>query len=303
MFELSSGMTMGFSFGLLIFIAYMLTKCRFQVQEGYLAVLEEFGKTEFIDESKKQVKTYGPGLHFKKPWQTARTVSVMEQMLELSGAEGGTTAMASDGTMLRFDSTVRFTPLRSQIYDYLFALEQPINHVKSLFVCLLRNEIANFDGNSSVGQQEQKIALTPPTMQPGSYAVIRRERRLLNRSIQDFCRDQIGDRYGVNFDGVDLTDILPPDELAEALNSVINAHSEAQSLYARMEGECEQQILAAQKGLGIASARAKAVQEEITTMADILAELQKSGTLNHYLERRRAEVFADARTSYVKRPT
>ena len=80
---------MGFSFGLLIFIAYMLTKCRFEVQEGYLAVLEEFGKTEFIDESKKQVKTYGPGLHFKKPWQTARKVSVMEQMLELSGAEGG----------------------------------------------------------------------------------------------------------------------------------------------------------------------------------------------------------------------
>jgi regulator of protease activity HflC (stomatin/prohibitin superfamily) len=292
---------LAFGSGLLLTLLFVATRCRFQVQEGHLAVLISFGKALHSGQ-KQQLKTFGPGLHLKWPWQVVHDVSVMEQMIDLSGEEGGTTAMASDGTMLRLDSKLRFTPLEDHLYHYLFSMERPIEHVKGLFICLLRNEIANFDQQDT---RTDKEALVPylPNVRVGSYAAIRRERRLLNQHIQEFCKTQIGDRYGVRFDGVDLTDILPPDELAHALNGVMNAQSEAQRLLAQTEAECEQRMLAANKGLAIARARAKAVEDEIGTMAGLLTELQRNGTLDLYIDRRRGEVYADARLSYMKRPS
>ncbi len=288
-----------FSTGLTVYVGYLLSQCRFEVQEGHLAVTTRFGKADFSNETVKELKTYKPGLHFKWPWQKVQEISLMEQMIELSGEEGGTRAMASDGTMLRLDSTLRYTPVEKNLYNLLFSIEKPLEHVKGIFICLLRNEIANFD---QVGSKESDIHSDAPLLnaQVGSYAALRRERKLLNSRIQNFCRSQIGDRYGIRFDGVDLTDILPPNELANALNSVINAQSEAQRLYAQTESECEQRVQAAKKGLAIARAKSNATEEEIATIGEILADLQDNGTLQHYVKRRRAEVFAESRTSFVR---
>ncbi len=293
-----------FTIGFILYLIYLLPKCRFSVQEGHIAVATMFGKALHLSESSPQLKSFGPGLHFKWPWQKMQEVSLMEQMIELSGEEGGITAMASDGTMLRLDSKLRFTPIKRDLYNFLFSIEKPIEHMKGLFICLLRNEIANFDHQEFITrQQEQKKdpSILSAT-QVGSYAAIRRERKMLNNKIQAFCRQQIGDRYGIRFDGVDLTDILPPDELAHALNGVINAQSEAHKLYAQTEGECEQRLLAAQKSLNIAQAKSKAAEEEISTMTRLLGDLQDNGTLALYIDRRRTEVFAESRTSFIKRP-
>ncbi|MBP6217433.1 MAG: hypothetical protein KA436_02475 [Oligoflexales bacterium] len=296
----------GFFLGLIVYILYLLSKSYFYVQEGCLAVVTIFGKALELERNvhpQRRLRTFSPGFHRKLPWQKVKMVSLMEQMIELSGEEGGTLAMASDGTMLRLDSKLRFTPVKEDLYNFLFSIEKPIEHVKGLFICLLRNEIANFDQNDTLelaGRQSDRLSQHTSV---GSYAAIRRERTLLNHRIRDFCRLWIGDRYGIRFDGVDLTDILPPDELAHALNGVINAQSEAQKLYAQKEGESEQRFLAAKKGLSIAKMKAKAVEEEIQTMAKILVELEENKTLDLYLERRRAEVYSDARTSFMMRPT
>ncbi|MBM4253030.1 MAG: SPFH domain-containing protein [Deltaproteobacteria bacterium] len=289
--------------GLTIYALYGLSRCLFQVSEGEIAVISAFGKSKFSNVSSKQLKVYAPGLHLKLPWECVQKVSMKEQILELSGDESGITAMTADGTTLAINAIVRITLAKDSLYQFIIGLEHPIDHLKSWFTCLLQDQIANFDQKLRTSVPSQGTLASSDDIKLGSYAVIRRERRLLNQGIQEFCRHQIGDRYGVSFDGIDLTDILPPDELAEALNSVINAHSEAQSLLARTEGECEQQVIAAAKGLDIAKARAQAVEQEISTMVDVLAKLQKDGTLSAYLERRRAEVYADARTSYIKRPS
>lgn len=288
-----------FVIGFLLYLVYLLPKCRFSVQEGHIAVSTIFGKAIRFSESSPQLKSFGPGFHLKWPWQKIQEVSLMEQMIELSGEEGGTTAMASDGTMLRLDSKLRFTPIKRDLYNFLFSIEKPIEHMKGLFICLLRNEIANFD-HQQQEQKENPSVLSP--IQVGSYAALRRERKMLNNKIQSFCKQQIGDRYGIRFDGVDLTDILPPDELAHALNGVINAQSEANKLNAQTECECQQRLLAAQKNFNIAQAKARAAEEEINTMTRLLSNLQENGTLALYVERRRAEVFAESRTSFIKRP-
>lgn len=297
--------------GLGVALVYVLFKSSFRVDEGHLAVLVAFGKAESLSPSdQKKLKTYGPGIHWKKPWQHAVVVSMKEQTLDLNREEGGGTAMADDGTILRLDSFVRYVPVKEELYEFLFGLERPLDHITGLFTCLLRNEIANFrqpsvaslgDGSSAAGEERASLSVRFDfAQQAGSYALIRRERKLLNDRIEAFCRMKIDDRYGVRFNAVDLADILPPDELADALNAVIQAHSEAEALLHRAEAECQQRILSAERGLGIAMARSQAIEAEIRKLCSFLDELDRKGVLDAYVARRRAEVMSESRTLFLK---
>lgn len=287
----------GFLGGCLVAATITMIKSVYRIEEGHLGVLLTFGKADFLDEEKGLLKMNPPGLHFKWPWQTVVTVTMMEQSLDLSGKDGGISAMASDGTILRLDSRLRYAPVREELYDYLFALRKPVEHIKGLFTCLLRNEIANFKVT------EPALGIAQTDTNTGSYSVIRRERKLLNHRLEGFARDKMGGRYGVRFDGVDLTDILPPDELADALNAVFNAQTEADTRYARAEGEAQSRILAAEKGVLIAADRARAAEIEIRTLGKYLAELKAGGTLKEYVERRKAEATFESRAVFLRRAT
>lgn len=212
-------------------------------------------------------------------------------------------AMADDGTILRLDSFVRYVPVEKVLYEHLFGVERPLEHITGLFTCLLRNEIANFRGTAE--DQTAGSALTTTTRfdfaaQAGSYALIRRERKLLNEAIKHFCEDRIDNRYGVRFVAVDLADILPPDEIANALNAVMQAHSESEARLFRAEGECQQKILAASCGVEIARTRAGATEIEIKRVSKFLEELEDCGVLGAYVARRRSEVTNKSRSLFLK---
>ena len=281
----------GVLIGAIAYGLFVLGRCFFRVEEGHLGVLESFGAAVVDPKDKTKLLTFGPGLHRKLPWQRVHVVSMMEQNLDLSGEEGGRMAMAEDGTVLRFDSILRYAPVEAELKHFLFDMRAPLDHMTGLFTCLLRNEIANFRPSAPI---EGALA------HGGSYGLIRRERKLLNQRIEEFCRTQIGKRYGVRFSAVDLADILPPDELADALNGVMNAQTEADALYHRAEAEAQQRIVAAERGVEIAKARAQAASKEIAKLADHLGELDRLGTLDRYVERRRAEVLAQSRTHFLR---
>jgi regulator of protease activity HflC (stomatin/prohibitin superfamily) len=294
----------GIFVGVIAYGVYLLARCSFRVDQGHLAVLTSFGAAVKND---KELKTYGPGLHFKWPWQRVHHVAMMEQSLELSGEEGGRTAMAYDGTILRFDSILRFQPIPAELEHFLFELKSPHEHITGLFTSLLRNEIANFQPSTSTSASATAPAAAHGDAvresieaTGGAYAQIRRERALLNQRIEEFCRTQIGRRYGVQFNAVDLTDILPPDELADALNAVINTQTEAESLYSHAEADTRQQVVAAEHGVEIAKARGLATELEINTLGDVLAKLHADGTLADYVGRRRAEVISQSKTLYMR---
>ncbi len=287
----------GIALGLAVYALIVLARCSFRVEEGHLAVLTTFGRADTAD-GKRLLKTHGPGIHGKKPWQKVVTVSMKEQTLDLNAEEGGGMAMADDGTILRLDSFVRYVPVEKELYELLFGLERPLDHITGLFTCLLRNEIANFRG---AAKPDATVAERFDfAQQAGSYALIRRERKLLNEHIEAFCKERIDNRYGVRFNAVDLADILPPDELADALNAVIQASSEAEAMLFRAEGECQQRILAAERGVDIARARAAAVGLEIKKLAGYLAELEAKGVLDAYVARRRSEVLGESRAVFLK---
>jgi regulator of protease activity HflC (stomatin/prohibitin superfamily) len=280
--------------GAAAYCVYLLARCSFRVEQGHLAVLTSFGAA--IKDGPR-LETYAPGLHFKWPWQRVHHVAMMEQSLELSGEEGGRTAMTYDGTILRFDSILRFQPVPADLEHFLFELRSPHEHVTGLFTSLLRNEIANFHPTADRGDDALRDSIYATG---GAYAQIRRERALLNQRIEEFCRTQIGRRYGVQFNAVDLTDILPPDELANALNAVINTQTEAESLYSHAEANTRQQIVAAEHGIEIAKARGLATELEINKLGDVLAQLHAEGTLADYVGRRRAEVVSQSKTLYMR---
>ncbi|HZH03666.1 MAG TPA: SPFH domain-containing protein [Myxococcaceae bacterium] len=286
------GLAVGFS----LYGVYAVTRCFFQVRQGHLAVLTAFGRALVRTDDPKRLKTYGPGLHVKRPWEKVHDVPMMEQNLDLSGEEGGQTAMAEDGTVLRFDSILRYVPVESELSHFLFGMRSPLEHTTGLFTCLLRNEIANFRATP----ETSALLAAQPQVQGGSYALIRRERGALNRRIETFSRKEIGRRYGIQFNAVDLVDILPPDELADALNAVIQAGQEAEAQYARAESDCEQRVLAAERGVAIAQANAKAAETEILRLGDYLSDLARQKTLLPYVDRRRAEVTSESRLVYLK---
>jgi regulator of protease activity HflC (stomatin/prohibitin superfamily) len=292
-------LTAGIALGLVLYGVFILYRCSFKVEEGHLAVLTTFGRAETTN-GKKALKTYRPGVHWKMPWQKAVDVSMKEQTLDLNAEEGGGTAMADDGTILRLDSFVRYVPVEKELYEFLFGLERPLDHIRGLFTCLLRNEIANFRGAKQNTQSQSLAQRFDFAQQAGSYALIRRERKLLNEHIESFCEERIDNRYGVHFNAVDLADILPPDELADALNAVIQSNSEAEALLFRAEGECQQRILAAERGVSIARARSGAVEVEMRKLASYLAELEEKGVLDSYVARRKSEVLGESRALFLK---
>lgn len=264
-----------------------------RVPEGHIAVLTSFGAAE--REATGALRTRAPGLHLKWPWQKVVLVSMMEQTIELAG-EGAIRTMAADGTALRLDATLRYRPDRAMLEEFLFGLQHPLEHVSTLFTCLLRNELANVV--SAPRPSPHSVADALPE-EAGSYALIRRERGLLSSRIADFCKARIGDEHGIEFNAVDLTDILPPDELRDALNAVMQARSAAEAHHYRAESECRQRVLEARQGVAIARSRARAAADELDTLGKALTTLHRQGVLGDYVRRRKAEVLAESRLLYV----
>ena len=136
--------TIGLLVGLATHIFYLGYRSAFRVNEGHVGVVTTFGAALRDPGDPKRLKVFRPGLHAKFPWQEAQTVSLMEAIIDLSGAEGARTAMAEDGTTLRLDSVLRYLPVSDELYNFVFDMTAPKEHVTGLFTCLLRNEIANF---------------------------------------------------------------------------------------------------------------------------------------------------------------
>ncbi len=202
--------------------------------------------------------------------------------------------MLNDGNVIRLDSMLRYVPESDGLEHYLFGMHQRDEHLTGLFTCLMRNEVANVKVPPSKGTD---LKVTDDA--GGAYAVIRRERQLINQRISEFCRQVLGDRYGVRFKAVDIVDIHPPDELADALNAVMSARAAADELRFRAESECAQRLLSAEEGVEIARLRAAAIETEMIGLGDHLVTLHESGVLDAYVNRRKDEVLSDVRTVYL----
>lgn len=299
---ITSSFLVGIGIGLLTVCLVAFLFSSFKVEEGHLAVLTRFGavltegeqplksKNEIDFVESRIVKTYRPGFHLKKPWDKVHRFSIMERVIDLTGEDGGQHTLAADGTLLRIDAKIRFVPLSNNYYSYLFEFKNPVAHLREMFTCLLRNEIANFSSGST-----EKFDFI------GSYSQIRRDRSMLNQQMDLFYRDNIGSKYGVQFKHTDLIDILPPPELDNALNAIQNAQTESDTIYARAEANSRQRMAAAEQGLEIAKIKAEATAIEILTLAETIKKLMAEGQWQQYLQHRKIEILGDSRLTFVQK--
>lgn len=282
---LSLGLLIGFGLLALALVAASLVR----VDEGHVAVLTRFGAAR---RRGAELLLCGPGLHFKAPWDRSLIVPTHEQTLSFVGEQAGHRVMAADGTLLRFDCAVRWVPALPALERLLFDLRAPVPHIQELFACILRAEVAAFESAGGPGDADW-------IRHAGSYATIRRELGRLRDRIEAACRERIGGRYGVEFIAVDIVDIIPPDELADGLNAVIQAENESDGAFYRAQGECQQRVLAARSGVAIARAHAEAAETELRVLAGHLESLARDGVLSDYVARRRDEVLAESRALYL----
>jgi len=283
---------LGILVGVGLYVAWMIKDCGFLVEEGCAAVVLRFGAA--LHNPDGSLRLFGPGAHFKWSFDQVRVVSLREQLVTLGGQHGAEPMMLADGTVIRLQSMLRYAPQRDGIAKYLFGLVHRKEHVAGLFSSLLRNEIANVKSaphTTDITAIEDDVG--------GSFGLVRRDRQLLNKRIGDFAKAELGDQYGVHFEAVDITDIHPPEEMADALNAVMSARAEADTLRFRAEGECAQKMMAASRGVDIARAKAAAVENEILELGRNLAVLQAADVLRDYVKRRKAEVLSDSRTVYL----
>lgn len=292
--------TEGMLLGAALLVLVLFARSYVYVSEGEVAVLTRFGRAVRSQQDTLRVLT--AGLHRKLPWDQVLRVSIKEQSVELTGEEDRT-VMTNDGIVVRYQSALRFAPLNDKLEHYLFGLARPIEHMVGTFTCLLRNEIANFRvppregvyGLSTLTTAEQLIDDSL-----GAYAMIRRERKTLNERVTDFGKRLVGDHFGVRLEAIDVMNFEPPDELRDALNTVVQAKSDVDAALFRSEGECQQRLLAAQKGVEIARERARAIEVEMVALGSKLAELERNQVLDDYVARRRAEVLSESRHVYVR---
>ena len=295
-------LTIGIVLGTLLLIALLVARSYVYVAEGEVAVLTRFGRA--VRESDGTLRVLTAGLHRKLPWDHLLRVSIKEQSVELAGDEDRT-VMTNDGIVIRYQSALRFAPLNDKLEHYLFGLARPIEHMVGTFTCLLRNEIANFQSppphtSSATGLSRLTTAEQLIDDSLGAYALIRRERKALNSRVTDFGKRLVGDQFGVRLEAIDVMNFEPPDELREALNTVVQAKNDVDAALFRAEGECQQRLLAAKKGVEIAQDRARAIEVEMITLGEKLGELFRTKVLDDYVSRRRAEVLSESRQVYVR---
>jgi regulator of protease activity HflC (stomatin/prohibitin superfamily) len=301
---------LGLLIGLVLLALVIAGISVFRVDEGHVAVVTRFGAARIHHSG--LLRVHGPGLHIRAPWDSIIIAPTHEQTLAFVGEQDGHRIMAADGTVLRFDCAVRWVPVVPALDRLLFDLTAPLVHIKDLFACILRAEVAAFeatqdrddrdDHNDIPGYPHEAPDEADWIRHAGSYATIRRELTRLRTRIETACRVHIGERYGVTFIAVDIVDILPPDDLADGLNAIIQAEAESSAAFFRAQGECQQRTLSARDGVAIARAHALAAETELRTLGHHLGELERSGTLADYVARRRDETYAECRTLFLKEP-
>ena len=195
--------------------------------------------------------TWQTGLHFKIPFldHIAKQVSLKEQVADFPPQP----VITKDNVTMRIDTVVFFQITDPKLYTY--GVENPMAAIENLTATTLRNII---------GELELDHTLT--------------SRDTINAKIRVIL-DAATDPWGIKVNRVELKNIMPPQEIQDAMEKQMKAERERREAILRAEGEKsarilaaegqkESQILAAEGEKAAAILRAEAVKEARIREAD-----------------------------------
>ena len=211
------------------------------VPQAYVYVIERLGA---------YYKTLEVGIHFRIPFvdRVSNKISIKERVVDFDPQP----VITKDNVTMMIDTVVFF-----QITDpklYVYGVENPILAIENLSVTTLRNVI---------GELELDETLTSRDIVNGKMRII---------------LDQATDSWGIRINRVELKNIIPPQEIQDAMERQMKAERERRELILKAEGEKKSAILLAEgekeSTILIAESKKQAAIKEAEGQAEAILKIQ-----------------------------
>ena len=189
--------------------------------------------------------TWAAGIHVKVPFidKVSNNVLLKEQVADFEPQP----VITKDNVTMQIDTVVFFQITNPELYTY--GVDDPIYAIQKLTATTLRN---------IVGGLELDEALT--------------SRDKINQNMKEIL-DEATDPWGIKVNRVELKNILPPNDIQEAMEKQMRAEREKREKILTAEGEKKSAVLIAEGNKAAAILNAEADKEAAILKAD--AEKQK----------------------------
>ncbi len=279
-------------------------------QEAFAEPLNEAEKLRY---NYPILNVIGPGLHFKMPWEKIYKVSIATETMNMAFDPESPRAN-SDGTVLEavtrdqlnigLKGQIRFRVSERNLYAYFFGIRNPIAHVMGYFVSILREKIANFEGQTplvkemSLEAQAQEIHVTETV----SVNDLRKNLRDINDILVQECHVAEA-RYGMILDASLITGIEPPHEVDSALAAINTAYNNVSSEISLAKASADQTIVQSRRAVEIETLKAQAEVEPLLAMSTQMRDLKSAGpgVLESFVRNVKLNTFKVAKKIVIER--
>lgn len=196
--------------------------------------------------------TWGVGLHFKIPLvdRIAKKVSMKEKVIDFPPQP----VITEDNVTMQIDTVVYFQITDPKLYTY--GVENPMSAIENLTATTLRNII---------GDLELDETLT--------------SRDLINTKMRSIL-DEATDPWGIKVNRVEVKNIIPPEDIQQAMEKQMRAERERRESILRAEGEKKSAILISegkkQSQILLAEANKEAQIREAEGEAEAIIKVQQA---------------------------
>ena len=193
---------------LIVLVLWVVASCIRVVPEAQAMVVERFGG---------YLTTWNKGIHLKMPFvdRVAKRVTLKEQVVDFAPQP----VITKDNVTMQIDTVVFYQITDPKLFAY--GVENPILAIENLTATTLRNII---------GDMELDETLT--------------SREVINTKMRANL-DQATDPWGIKVGRVELKNIIPPDQIVDAMEKQMKAERERREAILIAEGEKKSSILRA----------------------------------------------------------
>ncbi len=225
---------------LFVLVIIGLFQCVKVVQQSQAFVVERLGAFSTV---------WQVGMHFKVPFieRVAKRVSLKEQVVDFEPQP----VITRDNVTMQIDSVIYFQITDPKLYTY--GVERPMMAIEKLTATTLRNIIGDLDLEQTLTSRDH-----------------------INTSMRSIL-DEATDPWGIKINRVELKNIMPPQDIREAMEKQMRAERERREAVLQAQGQKESQILVAEgkKQSAIlqadANKQAKIMEAEAEKQARIMA--------------------------------
>ncbi|MBE7059770.1 MAG: SPFH/Band 7/PHB domain protein [Ruminococcaceae bacterium] len=242
------------------------------VPQAHAYIIERFGG---------YYQTWGVGLHFLVPFidKIAKKVSLKEHVVDFPPQP----VITEDNVTMKIDTVVYYQITDPKLFAY--GVERPMMAIENLTATTLRNIIGDLELDETLTSRD--------TINTKMRAIL----------------DEATDPWGIKINRVELKNIIPPEEIQNAMEkqmkaererreSILRAEGEKKSAVLLAEGEKESAILRAeakkQAAIKEAEGQAEAILAVQTAVAEGIKKINEANPSEAYVAMRALESFEKA---------